>query len=152
MLGKNTRWQREKCEDQFRDTLLSLNGLSPSLSSLPPSSRFAPTHSHVCPLVLPPPLKTPPPKCHTWTQGKSYAQPDTRLLVDQMTNMFLGICWLQQQLFPLKWRSLSLKVMWIIIRERWVFLCSQMENAGSVENMWGDLTVDNMSLFFGDII
>lgn len=37
---------------------------------------------------------------------------------------------LQQQLFPLKQGSPSLKVMWIIIGELWVFLCSQMGNAG----------------------
>lgn len=100
MLRKNRQWQKKKCEDQFgdilqKDTVLSLNWL-------PPSSRIAPTHSHVCPMVLPPLLKTPPPKCHTWAKGKSYAQPDTHLLVDQMTNMFLGICWLQQLVLSTK--------------------------------------------------
>ena len=83
------------------------------LSPSPPSARFAPTHSHVCPVALP--HSPPPAKCHTWTIGIHYTQPGTRLLVGW--EMFLGHM-LKYNPSLRESRGLRLfKVMWIIARE-----------------------------------
>jgi len=65
--GARRKCERIKLETFCKETRSSLNGVyRVSLCLSPPSARFAPTHSHVCPA---PTLHTPPTECHTWTRG-----------------------------------------------------------------------------------